>query len=439
MRKLSTRFPLENVLFWQRVLCTLLILPILFFSFGTLFMVPLNEELSDFFELLDSDDQAIFEKNGTYVRFDFQSAAFAIVKFIDISLIHVTGPFDVYDQLMENKDETNVSMQALGIAYLLIEAYDQDVTVLLYLSLIYGMTLMFPLVVLISLLGICTKHGPFSEEKDGHAHYKRVMRHMRRLICWMPIFALLISVAPQVRLGRAVMIISLICMLALLINAIAPYLKNYTKAQRKYARMLQCVSVVGIGFFVVFCVSLIRSRMMIQFVRLFDHRNLKELVFLFEEGNVEIRDVLSILIGFAVLWGLAVTCRSPFFNLCRIGFMTTRMKKEDTTRGDAYISKTLWPNIITFVYFLFLGSSSAWVIYAEEKKYFALCMASLMLMTLTEVLIVFLGGTLCVDLDCGGKDTVLQGTTYEAQIERHTVSRRFTSKRKKKKRDRADT
>ncbi len=423
MKKISPAFSLEKVLFLQRGICTLLVALMLIFSFGPLFAVPFTDEFEEFYDYAESDENAESEQNTVFLKVDFSTSVLAVFKFITLSAAKSSELSDIYYIIIESKDASDISTRAAGLAFMFMEACENDFTVVIYLALLIALCIAVPIVILVSLIFMFIKYGTFSKGKDEHLRYKGAMRHLRHVVYLMPMCVLPIAVAPKIHFGfSAIALIALGC-LALLTNAAAPYLKNYTKAQRKYARMLQCVSLFGIGVFVTFCISLIRSHAMSKFVGLFNHQSLFEFVSLFEGGNFNLGKYISVIVGLAVLLGLYSTFNSPALNLCRFGIITTRMKAKDYTRGDSHITKTLLPNIILLMYFLVLGSHSEFVLYEGEIVYFIVCMASFTVMTLTEAIVILLGTTLCIDLGSAGKDTVLEGTVYEAQVEGYEPSR----------------
>ncbi len=433
MRKLSSLFSFEKILFLQRVICTLLVALMLAFSFGPLFIVPFDDDFSEFYDSIDSSEKTTAEQQGSSVSFDFPSATLAAVKLISLSSANSVELSDTYSFLMENQCDGNVSIRATAIAYLLVQAYENDVTVILYLIFLYVLTLAIPIVIGISLMYMFVKYSPFIRREDGRELYKGTMRHLRHIVYLMPMSVLLVAIAPKVRFGRSASVVFIICILALLVNAIAPHLKNYTKAQRKYIRMIQCVSLLGIVFFAVFCISLVRSHAMEKFVQLFNNDSLSGMLSIFIGGNLDTGKAISIIMGVLILLGLYTTYCSFAFNLFRMAFITTRMKRKDYTNGAAYIKKTLLPNLMTIAYFILLGTRFQIVVYKEDGIYFYLLLASLAFMTLTEIIIVVLGATLCMDLGDGGKDIVLEGTVYEVQLEKYKVESGFSLFKKSKK------
>ena len=87
------------------------------------------------------------------------------------------------------------------------------------------------------------------------------------------------------------------------------------------------------------------------------------------------------------------------------------------------------------IYLLLINSQEEFVFYDSEGVYFALAMLCVVLMTLVEVGIVLLKSTLCIDLGNGGREAVLEGNTYDSQIEKNLVdeAKALSPKEKKKK------
>ena len=143
---------------------------------------------------------------------------------------------------------------------------------------------------------------------------------------------------------------------------------------------------------------------------------------MFESSKVDIDEILFSFAGLTIFITLLSTRRALANNLCRIGFTTTRMKKHDYTSGDSYIATTIAPNVAFLVYLLLSGSKAEIILYPSELPYFITLIVCTVFMTATEILIAVFKETICIDCGSGGRDTVLEGNTYEAQIEKHQAS-----------------
>jgi hypothetical protein len=162
--------------------------------------------------------------------------------------------------------------------------------------------------------------------------------------------------------------------------------------------------------------------MITKAVHLFDGKSLSGFFSMFENGKVDIDEILFSFAGLTIFISLLGARRALANNLCRIGFTTTRMKKKDYTSGDAYIATTIAPIAAFLVYLLLSGSKAEIILYPAELPYFITLIICTVLMTGTEILIAIFKETICLDCGRGGRDTVLEGNTYEAQIERHQAN-----------------
>ena len=428
MKKLPKLLSLEKVIFIQRVSCTLLVCLMLLSSFGGIFVVPFDDDFSEFFTSVDPDDREEFE-DGVFIKLDFFSATSSIFKLIYFANANGVELDRAYHEVVEQKSGHSLSVRANAIAYLLIEGYDSDITVGIYFTIALFSVISLHVILVISAIILLTKHRAPRGKQDEHTTYKGVMNVFRKILCQLPLPFILISFAPRLDFGASLWEILILCAIGLVINISAPIFKNYTASQRKYAIMIQTVSILGIVNFAVFCISLIRSNMIPKAVALFDGKSLSGFFSMFENGKVDIDEILFSFAGLTIFLSLLCAHRALAHNLCRIGFTTTRMKNHDYTAGDAYISTVIAPNVAFFVYLLLIGSNAEMIFYPDELPYFITLVVCAALMTATEVIIVVFKETVCLDCGRGGRDTVLEGNTYEAQIEKHQSDAKINTER----------
>ena len=431
MKDISRLFSFERVLFLQRIAVSALIALILLSSLLPLFSVPFDDDFSEFYAVLDGEEKADYREDVVYVDFDFSGSVLSLFKMIEFSGANASLYYNSYHAVNDCKDGHSLSLRGTAIAYLMLEAYDNDFSAGIYFTIMLLVTLALPV---ISALGagfiakdmLKARHSE-DYKHDEYSAYRSVMRKFRRILLLVPYPVMLAAIVSKVSFGFGSIALFVLSGLGILVNAVAPRFKAYTKAQRKYYVMLQTVSLIGIAVFITFCVSLVRSETVSKAIGLFGNKSLSQFFALFKGGNFDINLIIAIIAGLIFFAGLLGVHHSLSNNLCRLGLTTTRMKKRDYSRGDEYIESTLRPNLMIAIYILLLGSQDELIFYGNQIPDAIICMTCVLLMTLTEITVRVLGETLCGDLGKGGKDVVLEGSIYEAQIEK------YTSKETKKK------
>ena len=416
MINFTTKIPHNKIILWQRLACTALIALMLFLSvFGSFFRVPFNDDFTVFYETVDKED-AEAAKGDKYISFDFLGSTVSIFKMISLYNASYVEHQEAYYNVME-REHLPLSVRSSGIAYLVLAAFDSDITVAIYYVLLLIVAIGTPILLLVLLIMIITKYYKTKLRKTEHSIYKGTLNMFRIAISRVPLMLFLNVLVPKTKFGFASFAVITLSFIGIIINAAAPYFKDYTKAQRKYRTMLQLTSLAGIFIFIIFSVTLRASNLISKAVVLFDNRNLSDLVSIFEGGNFDINEILALLAGFVFFFALFGITKPLANNFCRLGFTTTRMKEKDYSLGDSYIVSCIRPNFTILVFFLLIGSQSELIFYKGEVANLVIAFISLVLITLGEVAVHVLRETLCVDLGKGGMDAVLEGTTYNAQIE----------------------
>ncbi len=416
MINFTKKIPHNKIILWQRLSCTALVALMLVLSvFGSFFRVPFNDDFSVFYETVDKEDM---EKNkeDKYISFDFFGSTVSIFKMISLHNASYVEHQEVYYNVIESK-HLSLSTRASGIAYLVLSAFDSDITVAIYYVLLLIVAIGTPILLLVLLIMILTKYFKPKFRKTEHSIYKGTLNMFRIAISRVPLILFLNVLVSKTKFGFSSIAVITLSFIGIIINAVAPYFKDYTKAQRKYRTMLQLTSLAGIFIFIIFSITLKASNLIQKAIVLFDNRNLSDLVSIFEGGNFDINEILALLAGFVFFFALFGITKPLANNFCRIGFTTTRMKEKDYSLGDSYIVSCIRPNFTILVFFLLIGSQAELIFYKGEVANLVIAFISLVLITLGEVAVHVLRETLCVDLGKGGMDAVLEGTTYNAQIE----------------------
>jgi hypothetical protein len=421
MINFTTKIPHNKIILLQRLSCTGLIAVMLIFSvFGSFFRVPFNDDFTVFYETVNKEESN--EQNEErYISFDFLGSTLSVFKAISLYNASYQEHQETYYNVIES-ERISLSTRASGIAYLVLEAFDSDFTVGLYYVMLILVSIGTPILLLVLLIIILTKYFKPQFRKTEHTIYKGTLNMFRIAISRIPFILLLNALVPKTKFGSSSFAVIILCIIGTIINAAASYFKEYTKAQRKYRTMLQLTSVAGILIFVCFCITVNASNLVPKAISLFDGRNLTDLVSIFKGGNFDINEILSLIAGFIFFFALFGICKPLANNFCRIGFTTTKLKKKDFSFGDSYIISCIRPNLAILVFFLLLGSQSELIFYKGEVVNLVIAFISIVCMTLGEVAVHVLRETLCVDLGKGGMDAVLEGTTYNAQIEHNLAA-----------------
>jgi len=421
MIKATTEISHNKIIRFQRLSCTALIALMLISSLlGSFFRVPFDDDFTVFYEAADKEVSKETEQERD-IPFDFLGSTVSIVKAISLYNASYSERQEIYYDVLES-DRLSLSARSSGIAYLVLEAFDLDFTVGVYYVFLLTVSIGTPIFLLILLIIILKKYFKPQFRKTEHAIYKGTLNAFRIAISRIPLILLLNVFVPKTKFGFSSFAILTLGVIGILINAAAAYFKEYTKAQRKYRTMLQLTSLVGILIFIYFCITVNASNLIPKAIALFGERNLSDLLFIFDGGNFDIDEILSLLAGFVFFFALFGVTKPLANNLCRMGFTTAKMKKHSDSLGDAYIVSSIRPNVVLLVFFLLLGSKSELIFYKGEVANLVLVLISIVCMTLVEVAVLVLRETLCVDLGKGGMDAVLEGTTYDAQIEEQLVS-----------------
>ena len=430
MTKITSKLPLDKIkhlfdkttlthnkiILWQRLSCTALIALMLFLSvFGSFFRVPFNDDFTVFYET-EAEEDIDEVKEDKYISFDFLGSTVSLFKMISLYNASYVEHQEAYFNVIDS-DHLSLSTRSAGIAYLVLSAFDSDITVAVYYVLILMVTIGTPILLLVLLIKILTKYYKPKLRKTEHAIYKGTLNMFRIAISRIPLMLFLNVLVPKIKFGFAAIAVITLSFIGIIINAVAPYFKDYTYAQRKYRTMLQLTSLAGIVIFIIFSITLRASNLISKAVVLFDNRNLSDLISIFEGGNFDINEILALIAGFVFFFALFGITKPLANNFCRLGFTTTRMKEKDYSLGDSYIVSCIRPNLTILVFFLLIGSQAELVFYEGEIANLVIAFISLVCITLGEVAVHVLRETICVDLGKGGMDAVLEGTTYKAQLD----------------------
>ncbi len=405
MKPRSHRTRTHKIMLFQRICCTLLILLMMLPCIGGLFQIRFPEDYRDFYDHID------YEPEGEALVLDPWSIL------LSVRYLNSEEFFDPEDYTEENIEKDVLgTRRAAGIAYLILDVLEQEITVWMFLLTVLVFTLFLPCFLSVSFLLCITKYLLSDTKQTRRDTYKGVLNRFRLVLCQLPFAILLSLVSPFVTLTENFSLLLALCGVGILINIVASALKRYTKAQVKYRQMLQSVSIFGILLFLGFCVCTVRSNLVLEGVKVFGGRDLQDIVDLFDM-HVDIVELLSLLFGILFMIGFFSMSRVCSNHLWRLGLTTPRLKEEDRTRGDAYPLSTLPTLLLPAVYLLLAGTDHSLNFREEEMAYFLCAMLCLVLLIFLEFLIEILKSTLCIDLDEGGREVVLQGTTYEDETE----------------------
>ena len=144
MKQPSAAFPLEKILVFQRVICILLIALMLLSCRGGFFVVPFDDDFSDMYTELDSEDKEEF-KDSVFVKFDFFGSSLAIFKLIYFA--NANGPEldNAYQEVMSISSGHSLAIRSNAIAFLIIEGFDSELFAGIYFSLLALTSITLPL------------------------------------------------------------------------------------------------------------------------------------------------------------------------------------------------------------------------------------------------------------------------------------------------------
>ena len=69
---------------------------------------------------------------------------------------------------------------------------------------------------------------------------------------------------------------------------------------------------------------------------------------------------------------------------------TVYSKRYDTIRPDNYVVRTIYPNLIAALFFLFINTELTLVFYDSEFKYFIIAISCILLITVIELIVIAL-------------------------------------------------
>ena len=152
MKDISRLFSFERVLFFQRLAISILIALILISSLFPLFSVPFDDDFSQFYMVLDDEEEISYKEKTVYVDFDFSGSVLSLFKMVEFSGANASLYYDSYHAVNDCKDGHSLSLRGTAIAYMILEAYDNDFSAGIYLTIMLFVTIAIPIVAALTLL-----------------------------------------------------------------------------------------------------------------------------------------------------------------------------------------------------------------------------------------------------------------------------------------------
>ena len=327
----------------------------------------------------------------------------------------------VYHSVSES--EPSIYNDSKGLAYLVVDSFEYSVVVNLHYIVLMLLTILTPLLLIIPIVTIMKKYLKTSIYQKHFAVYRGCMAVFRRVLRSVPFVLFISFIIPQAKTGLSVTLLCGLCLLGALVHMICSHLKDYTPAQRKYRNMLQVVSFISIAVTCVFTYFVFKSNFLFRTVEtLFGDKTLPDVIKIFSGGSFSFdEDILPLAVGIVFITALIYAFNSFCNNLCRISMATVYSKRYDTIRPDNYVVRTIYPNLIAALFFLFINTELTLVFYDSEFKYFIIAISCILLITVIELIVIALRSVLCVDLGSGGRYAVLDGSTYGSSTESYEI------------------
>jgi hypothetical protein len=372
------------------------------------------------------DEYEVFFEPASWSESDEDTRRITISPITSIASVSHIISFSEYDAQELNdifydvsESDPSIDSDAKGLAYLTVDSFKNNMAVNFYYIALMLLSVLTPIFLIVVLIIALTKYIKTTIYKKEHTAYLGCISLFRMVIRRAPLLLLIGLIVSKVKLGNSAIAFGFLCCLGILVHMVCSCLKDYTKAQRKYRTMLQCVSLLGVVSGVAFIVYALKCNLVLRLVEVTIGRtDLEDVLRLFEGGNFSfVDDLLPLLISAIFIAALISVCRPIANNLCRVSLTTIKVGLKNSTYFGARIAQSIFPNFMTLMYLFFLNSKLRVAFYGEEQVYFWVAMGCVFAMTLTEILLAVLSATLCIDLGNGGKTAVLDGSTYTSKTE----------------------
>ena len=416
MNNAAKKISWNKVSTFQRIFTVVLLFLMLISSFFTYYSVPFNDSYDEFYQPADPSDEGIREISISPAV--TATSIFHIVSLIQAEPDEVNA---VYHSVSEGSP--SIYNDAKGLAYLVVDSFEYSVIVNLHYITLMLLSIATPVFLFIILTIILKKYLKTSIYKKHFAVYCGCMSLFRVILRSVPFVFFIGFIIPQADMGPSAMLLCALCIIGAFVHMVCSHIKDYTKAQRRYRNLIQFVSLISIAVSVTFAYFSFKSNFMLRTVEsLFGDITLIDITKIFSGGSFSFdEDILPLAVGVVFITALICAFRSFCNTLCRLSMATVHRKRYETVRPDAYIAKTIYPNIIAALFFLFINTDITVVFYDSEFEHFVMMISCILLTTIVEVLIVILRSIFCVDLGNGGRYAVLDGSTYASSTENYEI------------------
>lgn len=413
MEEIEEKRSWRKIALFQRILTLVLISLMLISSFFDFYVVPFDENYEGFY-LLPEDGYT--RDNSREISINLMVSVASIPHIIELSNASILEFNQAYFDVVES--ERSVASDAKGIAYLVVDSFQENTIVHAHLLALMFLSVFAPILFLCALIRILSKYLVVTIYNKEREIYQGNMNQFRKVLCLVPFLVFFVIVASRLKWGVSLIVTSALCAIGVIAHMICSYLKDYTRAQRKYRNILHVLSWLGIALSAAFIFVLIKSNLISRIVEIsFIDIDLWYIMNLFNNGNFSFDEVFPFVFGLVQLCAIVHFCQFIGSNLCRLSLATIKRKHGVFLTFDSRVDKTVFLCISGFLFLMTMSTEFALVFSDAERVYFMIISGILLCTTLVEVLILILGHILVAELGEGGKSAILDGTTYVSATE----------------------
>ena len=422
MNTLAKKIPGKQLTMVQCLTTLLLVVIICCVSFGTVFSLTLT---------VDNDVEEAFYK--TIEKLDGDPDSIEIPEQIDVNLIFLVKSIgagvDTVSALLsgdDDKDDVNnpygddfgfdadniqdVKEKALSqdtvnlVAFIvaIVQSFKSSIILGLCNLMLMIMAFTFPLTLLIK--GIIALIGFFSNfSTDWGKAFHKVSKAIFGAISLFPVLLLLMILVPEVQFGWAIYSVLWLCVVALVLNLVVSRLKYYEPEDLKYLNILQIVSAVGFGGFLMFFFGFAGSDVINS---LWDGVDRLELTSF--EAITE--NILTVILVALIISGLTSILDLMTQSVTRISCMSK-------SKSDTHLVSTTM-GLLTILAVVYLTTSDFELDLGEGATSFWVAALGVVIMFVAEILLKVLPKKLCPAVSTERRREIVTGAyTYEAPVE----------------------
>lgn len=288
---------------------------------------------------------------------------------------------DVQESINNSKDKILSQDTVNFVCFLvaIVQSFSNSIILGLCNLMLLGLAFTFPLTLLIK--GIIAIIGfLLNFSKDWGKAFHKVSKAIFATIALFPLLLFIMILVPEVQFGWAVTSVLWLCVVALVLNLAVSRLKYYEAEDLKYLNILQLLSVVGFGGFLMFFFGFANSDVISA---LWKGVGEQDLFALSEIGT----NVFSIIMVLLIISGL-------FSILDLMTQSVTRIACMSKSKSDTHIVSVAM-GLLTILAVVYLTKSDFNLDLGENASSFWLAAAGVVIMFVAEILLKVLPQNLC--------------------------------------------